>query len=181
MITDALVNFIQPGAPLSLITGASTSVPSTLTYDILGVGVGVAPPSIIGTRTLFGQDSGIGVKKPLLDVAIGTAFVGSGASLNVQFQGAVDTGASGNYQPGTWLTLVETGAISVTNLTANSLIARFDFPPAYPAGTLPRFLRLNFSVTGGSGFTAGTIAFAVVTMDRDDWAAGYAAKNYTVA
>lgn len=177
MITDALVNFIPPGAPLSLITGATTSVYSNI-YDIAGVGVGQPTGNIIGTRTLFGQDIGIGGNKPLLDVVVGTAFVGASASLNVQFQGAPDTS---NNQPGTWATLVETGPIAVGSLTAAQIIARFDFPPAFPAGTLPRYLRLAFAVTGGSGFTAGTIAFAIVTMARDDYSAAYAAKNFTVA
>ena len=124
MLLDALVSFVPPGQPLSLITGASTSVYSNI-FDSLGLGVGQAPQSIIGTRTVFGQDNGIGVKKPLLDCVVGTAFVGASANLNVQFQAAVD---NGSYQPGTWITLLETGTIAVGNLTAGQLIARFDWP-----------------------------------------------------
>lgn len=179
MITDALVNFVPPGSPLSLIGASGASFASNV-YDILGVGVGQAPPAIIGTRTLFGQDNGIGSMKPLVESVIGTAVVGAGASVNCQFQGAVDTGLSGGYQPGTWITLVETGAIAITNLTAQAIFGRFDFPPAFPAGTLPRYLRLNYVISGAS-ITAGTVAFAIVTTARDDWSAGYAAKNYTVA
>ena len=55
----------------------------------------------------------------------------------------------------------------------------FEFAPAFPQGTLPRFLRLLFTPVGT--FTAGAIASASVTMDRDDYAAKYAGKNFAVA
>ena len=112
---------------------------------------------------------------------VGTACAtASGATLNVQFQAAVDQGVGGNYQPGTWITLVETGPIAVANLTANQILARFDYPPAFPAGTLPRYLRLNFQTATGT-FTAGTISSAIVTMVRDDSANRFSARNYSVA
>ena len=178
MILDALVSFVPPGSPLSCVGALGAGFPSGV-IDILGSGVGTAPQNIIGTRTLFGQDSGIGSVKPQVEAVVGTAFATSNSgTLNVQFQAAVDTGAGGGYQPGTWLTLVETGPIAVGSLTAAQIIARFDFPPAFPAGTLPRFLRLNFQTASGTQFTAGTIASSVVTMVRDDYSAKYAAKNY---
>jgi hypothetical protein len=180
MITDALVNFVGPNAPLSLVGGAGVAIPSNI-YDILGVGVGVAPQGIIGTRTLFGEDLGVG-ESPLLDVVMGlAATTGNSATLNVQFQGAVDTGVGGGYQPGAWITLVETGPLATTVLTAGAVIARFPFALAVPPQTLPRFLRLNFAPLAATNFTAGTIAFATVTKVRDDWTMKYAARNYTVA
>jgi hypothetical protein len=180
MLNDALANFVQPGAPLSIVGGLGVGFASNV-YDEIGAGVGTPPGNIIGTRTLFGADYGIGVKRPQIDVAVGTAFATSdAATLNVQFQGAVDTGTP-TYQPGAWLTLMETGPISAANLTAQQIIARFDFMPAFPPGTLPRYLRLFFSVLTGTQFTAGTIAFAIVVMDRDDQANRYAAKNFVVA
>lgn len=180
MITDALANFIAPGSPLSLIGGAGVAIPSSI-YDILGVGVGVAPQGIIGTRTLFGEDLGVG-ESPLLDVVMGiAAATANGATLNVQFQGAVDTGAAGGYQPGAWITLVETGALAVANLTAGAVIARFPFAMAVPANVLPRFLRLNFAPLAATNLSAGTIAFATVTKVRDDWTMKYAARNYSVS
>ena len=97
------------------------------------------------------------------------------------FQGAPDTGSSGSYQPGTWTTLVETGPIAAASLTANALIARFDFPPAFPANLSPRYLRLYFQIVTATNFTAGTIGSAIVTMVRDDYAAKYATKNFFVA
>lgn len=181
MITDALVNLVSPGAPLSLVSGAGIAIPSSV-YDILGTGVGTAPQAIIGTRTLFGSDMGVGVKKPLLVVSIGAALVtGNAATLNVQFQGAVDTGAGGGYQPGTWRTFEETGPLAVADCTAGTLVARFDWPPAWPFNVEPRYLRLNFAPPAATNFSAGAIAFATVTMDRDDYSIKYAAKNFVVA
>lgn len=181
MLLDASLAFVPVVAPLSLVLGAGVSQASGV-LDILGAGVGIAPPGYIGTRTLFGMDLGIDKEKVQIICAVGTAFATSNsATLNVQFQAAPDTGAAGNYQPGTWNTLVETGTIAAANLTAGAIIARFDFPPAFPAKTLPRFLRFNFSIPSGTNFTAGSIAFAYPTYARDDWSAGYAAKNFSVA
>jgi hypothetical protein len=177
MITDALANFLPIGANLAI---TNASLPSNV-YDILTLGVGVAPQSIIGTRTLFGSDAGIGGKRPQLDIGIGTGFVtANGATLNVAFQGAPDTGVGGGYQPGAWQTLVETGVLTAAQLTAAQTIGRFDFPPAFPANLNPRYLRLLFQLATGQ-FTAGNIGFALVTMVRDDQANKLAAKNYSVA
>lgn len=177
MITDALANFLPIGSNL-LITNAS--LPSNV-YDILGQGVGQPPANIIGTRTLFGSDVGIGGVKPEVDVAVGTAFAtANGATLNVAFQGAPDTGVGGGYQPGAWQTLVETGPLAAAQLTAAQIIARFDFPPAFPANLNARYLRLLFQLATGQ-FTAGSIGFALVTMVRDDQANKFAAKNFSVA
>lgn len=178
MITDALVNFVAPGAPLSCVGATGASFASNI-IDLIGSGVGTAPQNIIGTRTVFGSDTGLGAIKPQVEAAVGTAFATSNsATLNVQFQAAID---DGTYNPGTWQTLVETGPIAAANLTAAAVFARFDWPPAFPVSLMPRFLRLNFVTPSGTAFTAGTVAFAIVTMVRDDYAEKYAAKNYTVA
>lgn len=177
MITDALANFLPIGANLAI---TNASLPSNV-YDILGQGVGQAPANIIGTRTLFGADMGIGGKKPQLDIGVGVAFAtANNATLNVAFQAAPDTGSGGGYQPGAWQTLVETGVLTAAQLTAAQIIGRFDFPPAFPASLNPRYLRLLFQLATGQ-FTAGTIGFALVTMVRDDQANKFAAKNFSVA
>ena len=110
---------------------------------------------------------------------LGTAAFVGGTSLNVAFQAAADTGVGGNYQPSTWTTLVETGAILTANLTASQVLARFDFPPAFPANLNPRYLSLLFTPVGT--FTTGVISAAPVTMVRDDQANKYATANYSVA
>lgn len=181
MFSDALLSFVPLGAPLSIVAGAGVAVPSS-TIDLLGVGVGVAPTSIIGNATLFGTDMGIGGLRPELDVAIGAAAVtANAATLNLALQAAPDTGAAGNYQPGTWQTLVETGALTAAQLTANQIIARFPWLPVFPQTLRPRFLRLLGQIPAGTNFTGGTIAFALVVTVRDDLANKQAAANFTVA
>jgi len=187
LITDALVNFLPPGSNVAITT---VDVPSNV-IDLLGLGVGVVAPAaasaatagltggnaIIGNRTVFGADMGIGGVKPLVECAVGTAFTTSaGATLNCKFQGAIDDG-TGN--PGTWRTLIETGAMAVADLGANAVFGRFDFPPAFPVNFQPRFLRLLFSPS--ATMTAGTVANAVVTMGRPDNANRYMPANYKVA
>jgi hypothetical protein len=179
MLTDALLNFVVPGTPLSIVGALNASFQSQV-IDELGTGVGTAPQAIIGTRTLFGADLGIDFYKPQVVITVGTIFAtASGATLNVQFQGAVDTGVGGGYLPGAWITFMETGAIAVANLTAAAGI-KFDWPPAFPVGTLPRYIRLNFLTATGT-FTTGTIASALVTLVSDQYNVKFAAKNFVVA
>ena len=104
---------------------------------------------------------------------------GATSTLNVALQAAADLGTP-TYQPSTWNTLAETGAIAVANLTANTVIARFPWLPPFPSNLRPRYLRLLFSIATAN-MTAGTIASAIVTLVRDDQFNKYAAKNYTVA
>ena len=172
MLTDALVSFVPVGAPLAILGAAVQSN----VVDLLGSGVGTMPPSIIGNATLFGEDVGIGLWRPQVMCAVGPAFVG-GTSVNVQFQAAPDVAVT--HVPTTWTTLMETGAIPIAQLTLNAVIARFDFPPAVPPGLNPRYLRLQFTPVGT--FSAGAIAFALVTLDRDDQANRYAAGNFLVS
>lgn len=184
MLIDSLVSFVPIGAPLSMVLGAGIAAPSNV-YDLLGLGVGVAPSErIIGQPStgVFGEDAGIGGKKPQVQVNVGIGFVtANAATLNVAFQGAADTGSAGNYQPGTWQTFVETGALTAAQLAAQTILGRFDFPPAFPANFSPRFLRLLFQVPAATNFTAGSIASAIVTMVRDDLAQKFAARNYAAA
>ena len=170
MLLDALLAFTQIGSPLSLVGGAGVGFRSGI-IDLLGLGVGVAPSErIIGNRTVFGEDSGIGGVKPQVQVNIGTALTAVGGStLNIAFQGAVDQGAAGAYQPGTWQTLIETGPMTAAQLAANAICARFDWPPAFPVNFQPRYLSLLFSPSAAGSFSAGTVSSAIVTMVRDDW------------
>lgn len=184
MILDSQLSFVPIGGNLSLVAGAGVSIPSTNVIDLLGLGVGVNPANanIIGTPAsgLFGEDSGLGAIKPQVQVNIGTALTAVGAStLNIQFQAAPDTAVT--FLPGTWQTLVETGPLTAAQLIANTVCARFDWPPAFPANLQPRYLRLLFSPSAGGSFTVGSISSAIVTMVRDDYAAKYAARNFSFA
>jgi hypothetical protein len=175
MILDSSLSFVPIGGNLAIL---GVAVPSTNVIDLLGQGVGTAPQNIFGTPTVFGAPDamGVGGPRPELNVTIGAAFV-SGTSLNVALQGAIDSGAP-TYQPGTWNTFAETGAILTANLTANTVIARFPWLPPFPANLRPRYLRLLF--TPGGTFTLGTIASALVTTVRDDQFNRFGAKNFAV-
>ena len=186
MINDALLAFVPIGGNQSMVGGAGVSIvmaPGGVALDLLGAGVGVAPPSTFGTSFgTFGTDFGIGVRKPLLACAVGTAFAtGTGATWNLAFQLAADAGAAGGYLPSTWYTAQETGPQSVANAPANAIIARFDWPPAFPATLRPRFARLLMQFPTGDDLTAGTIAYAIVTLDRDDLSIRNAQRNYSVS
>jgi hypothetical protein len=182
MRIDASLAFVPIGGNLSLVGAAGVAIPAPNVIDLLGQGVGTAPTNIIGNVSTFGADLGIGAMKAQLECTVGTAFTTSNsATLNVQVQAAPDAGAGSGYQPGTWQTLVETGPITAAQLTANQVIARFDWPPAFPANLRPRYVRLLFSPLAATNFTAGTIANAIITTVRDEQANRYAANNYKVA
>jgi hypothetical protein len=184
MITDALVSFIPLGSALSLVGAAGATFRSGI-IDLLGQGVGTAPANIIGTgRTVFGTDLGVGGNRPELNITIGTALAAAaGTTLKVALQAAID---NGSYQPGTWTDVDSEDNISLANGTAGAVIFRSPWIPTFPPGLMPRFLSLLFSpqlagATPSGDFTAGTISSALVTMVRDDYAAKYANKNFTVA
>ena len=186
MRTDSLVTFIPVNGALSLVGGAGVAIPSDV-IDLLGLGVGVPATqgNIIGSvyNSQFGIDFGIGGDRVLLDVVIGTGLVtGNAATLNLAMQGAPDTGLTGNYQPGTWQTYVETGPITAAQGVAGTRIARFDWPPSFPENQPPpRYMRLLAQVPAATDFSAGTIAFALGTWARDDMAQRYAARGYNVS
>lgn len=177
MITDNLLQFAGIGVAVSMVGAAGVNIAFPEVIDILGSGVGTAPQNIIGNRTLFGEDSGIGGKRPQIQFAVGTGFVtADSATLNIAFQSAPDTGVGGGYLPGTWQTLNETGPMTAAQLIAGA-IAQLDWPPAFPANAQNRFLRLLGQLPTGEFFTAGTL-FATTTMVTDRQANKYAPRNY---
>ena len=183
MMTDGSLALIALNAPLSLVGAANQSFRS-IVYDLLGAGVGQAPPSIIGNVATYGSPDakGVGKMRPELVVSIGAALIAVGAStLNCALQLAADTGAGGGYQPSTWNTAAETGPMTAAELVAQTLLARFPFLPPFPFNLRPRFVSLLFSPSAGGSFTQGSIASALVTAMRDDYSAKYAANNFKVA
>lgn len=180
MRSDAALALVPLGSPMSLVGAAGTNLPSPVTLDILGQGVGTAPANIIGNVSTFGADMGIGRYRVQFDVVIGTAAASAGAcTLNLAFQGAADLGPAGAYAAGPWQTLEETGPLTIAQLTTGLVIARYDWPPTIP-GLRPRYLRLLAQIPAGLAFTAGTIAYALVVPTRDDQANKIAASNYVV-
>lgn len=174
MLADSLTNFWNPSQAALAITNAGDYASNVL--DLLGSGVGTPPANIIGNRTLFGEDPGIGRVRPQTQALVGTTFVG-GTSVNMKFQAAPDVAVT--HVPATWTTLMETGVILTASLVSGYILGRFDFPPAVPAGLNPRFLRILFTTLGT--FSAGDIASIITTMVRDDQANKFAANNFVVA
>lgn len=190
MMLDALLTIVNPnGPPVSAVGAAGAAIILGSPIDLLGTGVGTAPQNIIGNPAsgFFGFDPGLGIWKLDLQLTIGTAFTtGNSATAEFALQGAPDTGAAGNYQPGTWETFATTGAKSASELLAATTggkgVFRMAFPPAPPATLTPRFLRMEIIVPSGTSFTAGTIAAAFMVQGRDDYfSMQQAAANYIVA
>jgi hypothetical protein len=169
MQLDALLNFVQPGqAPVSAVGAAGAVVQIGAIIDLLGPGVGVAPPGIIGNTSLWGHDPGLGRVKPEINIHIGTAFAtGNAATGEFAIQYAPDTGAAGGYQPGTWEDAETTGFKLVAELAANTVL-RMDLPPAPPLTLMPRFMRLIMRPPAATNMNAGTVTFAGPTMARDE-------------
>lgn len=178
MLIDSLVSFQQ--APLSVVAGAGVDIASGI-IDLLGLGVGVEPENIIGNRTVFGTDPGIGWPRAQAQIMITTALVtANGATMNFAYQGAVDAGAP-TYLPGTWQTIVESGEIAVTDMDAIGDIAwQFDFEPTHPLNFMPRFLRVLAQVPAGTTFSAGGIMIPVTT-GLDQQKNRFTPKNFSVS
>jgi hypothetical protein len=119
---------------------------------------------------LNARDLGIGDDPSLeLLIQIMTTFA-SGTSLQVQLQGAPDNGSG---SPGTYTTMLDSGAIAEASLVAGRYILATTVPrillptPTGPtaAQALPRFLRLQYITVGTH--TAGALAGFIV-LDRQD-------------
>jgi len=161
MFLDNLVQFST--AQAITVTAASASI-----YDVTGAGSGNAPNMIGGVTSsgnaLIGFDigAGDGIAIPEVYWNVGTTFTAGGAAtLTIALQAAVDNGSNA---PGTWVTIVQTGAIPVANLTAGTS-GQFQVPEISPdmgfGEVMPRFYRLNYTVATGP-FTAGALTSNLV-------------------
>lgn len=180
MLHDQKLDFVKVGAYLSCVGALGAAFASDV-YDILGVGQGIAPPNIIGVQnSVFGSDTGSGLLRPRIIVAIGQAFItADGATLTPEFQGAPDSGIAGGYQPGAWQTFSQGPALTAAQLTAGQAV-ELDWPPTFPANFQPRFLRISFATPVGTQFTAGIIASAITTLGPDEASNRFAQRNYSV-
>lgn len=119
---------------------------------------------------LNARDLGI-ADDPALEILIQvmTTFTG-GTSLQVQLQGAPDNGSGA---PGTWTTMLDSGALVEAVLLAGSYILATTMPRTLlstaqgpsAAQAMPRFLRLAYTSAGTHG--AGTLVGTIV-LDRQD-------------
>lgn len=136
-------------------------------------------------ETYFGEDLGLGkgLGTPRVVVNVGTVFA-TLTSLQIQFQGAPENSTShgsGLRSDLSFVTYIQTDAIAVALLTANTRIASFNWPMRKTGQGLPRFVQLNY-VVAGSNATTGTVT-ADVTLGDDDaqTTLGQYGSNYKVA
>lgn len=169
----------------------TASAASTNFYDELTGTLGTttftpSPPAIFSVnQSFFGEDLGIGKGPGTPRVVVGTSQVfATLTSLQVQFRGAPENSTahgSGNRSDLTFVIYIETDAIPVAALLANTLIASFDWPKRQVGKAIPRFVDLNYNV-GGSNATTGTINADITLGDYDavDTLSQYG-SNYHVA
>jgi hypothetical protein len=171
------MGMLDASLQFSAAQAVTASAASTNFYDQLtGQSLTTAyTPTPAGTsfsvnQTFFGEDLGIGKGPgtPRVVVNTGTAFA-TLTSMQIQFRGApenVTSHASGLRSDLVFVIYIETDTIPVAALTANTRIASFDWPMRQTGKALPRFIDLNYAVTG-SNATTGTIN-ADVTLGDDD-------------
>lgn len=173
MFLDALIAFST--AQAVTVTAASTSI-----YDVTGAGSGNASNMIGGVTSsgnaLIGFDigDGDGFAIPEVYVDVATAFTAGGAAtLTVQLQAAPDNGSN---SPGTYVTIFQSAALTVTQLASTATALQFQVPEVPPATfgeAMPRFYRLNYVVATGP-FTAGALNANIVLNPSN----GTKIKNY---
>lgn len=178
MLNDALVSF---GSGISVVGGSGAGFASSV-IDLLGLGVGVAPVNIIGNRTKFGMDPGIGWPRAQAGIIATTALAtASGATMNFKYQGSEDDATT--HQPTLWRTIVESGELAVTDLdeiaTLNAFLWQFDFEPTHPLNFMPRYLRVLAQVSAAASFTTGIISIPV-TLGLDQPKQLFTPRNYVV-
>lgn len=104
------------------------------------------------------EDLGIG-DDPSLEILIlvTEAFTAAGAAtLVTSFQGSIDNSA--------WTDMAMTAAIGKASLTAGAEVARWSLPSLVAGQSMPRYLRINYTVATGP-MTAGKIT-AGILLDR---------------
>lgn len=140
------------GANFSTLQAVTATAASTNVFDVTGAGAGNTPAmtGAGGLNTALGFDvgNGTGVETPVVEVTLGTPTTVTG-TLTIAVQAAPD---NGSYSPDTYVTLSSTQAFTgAAELFAGAQII-LPIPPVPPGSftnnRLPRFYRLNYTVTG---------------------------------
>lgn len=127
----------------------------------------VPPSQIIGNPTYFGEDLGIGkhMGVPRFVFTSGAGTPGAATSLVIGISGAVDNGG-GTIAGLTFVPYIQTRAIPLASILANTRLASIDFPKREVGQGLPRFIQAFYTVAGAN-FTNLTIS-ADLTHGPDD-------------
>lgn len=169
MILDGLLTFTgtSNGATGGITSGAQTDSPTTGTQvasNVIDLGITSGVPS--SANGGGARDLGIGDKPALeLSVLVTIAFAG-GTSMQVQLQGAPDSGSG---TAGTYTTMWTSNAFTEATMIAGQMLANIDVPRPAAGQPLPRFLRVNFISVGTH--SAGAVE-AQIVIDRDDQIVG---------
>lgn len=136
------------GANFSTAQSVTATAASTNIFDVTGAGSTVAPAMIgaSGLTTALGYDigAGDGAAMPEVLITFGTCTTVTG-TLTIALQAAPD---NGSYSPGTYETLTATAAFTGTTQLFSGAQVIMVVPPIPPGLALPRFYRLNYTVTG---------------------------------
>lgn len=157
--------FLDQALKLSVAQAVTVTAASTNLYDVTGAGSGNSPNMTFGVNALgvaqtAGFDIGTGdaAARPTLLLSVDTTFTAGGAAtLTAQIQAAPDNGSNA---PGTFTTIIETGALALAQLVAGKLFA-IPIPGLAPGEALPRFYRVNYVVATGP-MTAGAISASIL-------------------
>ena len=159
---DSLLFFDGSQSSAGVLTGTAVNSGTTFTTGANTDSANILDVSqIASSASGYGRDVGVG-DDPALEVYVGiqTAFVGSGASMQVYLQAAPDSSGS----PGTYVVLAESQVYAVAALTQGAEIFRIKIPAAPPT-LVPKFYKLTYVVTGAN-MTAGAIIAGIV-LDRE--------------
>ena len=143
---------------------------NNLLFDPFFTAITVSRSSTNSLDLNIGRDLEPGKDLDLL-IMSNLLFAG-GTSINVQFQGAPET-ALGSGVPGTFATFAETGALTTAVLNQGNAqnidVFSINVPGRVASGgslTFPRFLQINYVVTGT--YTAGAMGASILLGDSRD-------------
>lgn len=153
MILDSLLSFSLAAGDVPTVTAVSGNI-----ID-LGINSGI-PTSASGGGA---RDIGIGDSPAMKLLVICTTVFAGGASLAVALQGAVDNGSGSPAAFSTWWT---SPAFALATLVAGARLLDMDMPRP-PAGiAVPRYLQLNYTISGT--MSGGGTLKSFLVLDRDD-------------
>ncbi len=166
MIMDALLLLDGSVSAAGVLSGTAVNSGTTFTSSAATSSANIIDTSQLASSAKgYGRDLGPGDDLSLV-VMVQTTFAGSSSTLQIALQYAPDNGSG---SPGTFVTMVQSAAYTLTQLTAGSELLRIQLPPVSPQGPggsfIPKFIQLSYTV-GTANMTAGAIVAAIL-IDRE--------------